>query len=102
LFSLGIALLELWYASPINVLREEVARDVGEPDISTFEAAEQWIEWLYTDAGKIYADVVQRCILGLDHRDTDFESDGFKQEVYQRIVLPLEGYIRVFRGELQF
>jgi hypothetical protein len=44
LLLLGIALLELWYASPFEMLRVEVACDVHEPDISTFEAAEQLVE----------------------------------------------------------
>jgi hypothetical protein len=44
LLSLGIALLELWYASPFQMLRVEVACDVHEPDTSTFEAAEQLVE----------------------------------------------------------
>jgi hypothetical protein len=90
LFSLGIALLELWYATPMEVLREKAAQEFDEPDISVSEAAEQFIEWLYRDAGRRYADAVRRCVLCLDHRDTDFGSDEFKEEFRQHILLPLE------------
>jgi hypothetical protein len=96
LFSLGVALLELWYATPMEVLREKAAQEFDKPDISVSEAAEQFIGWLYRDAGRRYADAVRRCVLCLDYRDTDFRSHEFKEEFRQRILLPLEESMMLF------
>ena len=53
-------------------------------------------DMLYDDAGDIYGDIVRRCIIGLDRRQNQLEEDAFKDEVYLKIIQPLEEYLKIF------
>ena len=68
-------------------------------DTAKYIKAQMLIDQLYDDAGGIYGDVVRRCIIGLDHKETQLENEAFKNEAYLKILQPLEKYLELFCNE---
>ena len=103
LFSLGIILIELWFWKSMESWQaQDGSAQVGggmTPSTVEYLTAVRVIEELYGDAGEDYCDVVRRCITGLDHRETRLEIDEFKNEVYLKVVQPLEEHLQVFWKE---
>ncbi|KAF8244932.1 hypothetical protein K440DRAFT_663147 [Wilcoxina mikolae CBS 423.85] len=104
LFSLGIVLIELWYWKSIEELQTSKEKGLSGFGDSTAEylTAKRLIDStsdsIYDYAGTNYGDAVRRCIKGLDHRETNLEVDGFKNEVYLKILYPLEENLKSFNG----
>ena len=103
LLSLGIILIELHYGMRLEECRGpgvgvrgkfEVAAD----DQTRHDIAWNLVDFLYDDAGHLYSDAVRRCVRGLDHRESSFEKEGFKQEVIRMVLCPLETNLRRFLG----
>ena len=68
-------------------------------DIARYVVAQGLIDKLYGDAGDNYGDIVRRCIIGLDHKETQLENDEFKNEVYLKVLQPLEKHLELFCNE---
>ena len=100
MFDLGILLIELCFNKSLEELREPEDLDNGKPNAYTdFSTANRLIQLVYNEAGNRYGDAVRRCIrCEFDQREETFESDGFRQAVYQRVVAPLEDDLRDFCG----
>ena len=103
LFSLGIVLIELWF------WRSEESLHGNEPqayhgswatsDSARYVTAQGLIDQLYGDAGDNYGHIVRRCIIGLDHKETQLENDEFKNEAYLKVLQPLEKHLELFCDE---
>jgi hypothetical protein len=65
----------------------------GKPNAYTdFSTANRLIQSVYSEGGNRYGDAVRRCIrCDFDQREETFESDDFRQAVYQRVVAPAGG-----------
>ena len=100
LYSLGIILIELWFWRSLESFQAE--NGSKQPNSVTTETEEYSTalrvldDKLYGDAGDNFGDIVRRCITGLDHRETQLESDDFKNEVYGKIIQPLEEHLQGF------
>ena len=68
-------------------------------DTARYVTAQGLIDRLYGDAGDEYGDIVRRCITGLDHKETKLENDAFKNEVYLKVLQPLEKHLELFFKE---
>ena len=80
LFSLGIALIELWHWKSLE------AKDIGE--------AWKYLSELKGKAPASFSDAVRRCFSDLDHNEAQLDLDDFKNTVYSKIVLPLEDTLK--------
>ena len=104
LFCLGITLIELWYWRSLESLgaihSPQKSSETLVLDITAeYCIAVKMIEKLYGDAGEDYGNIVKCCITELGHRDTHLEDAGFKNEVYVKLIRPLEEYIKTFCRE---
>ena len=68
-------------------------------DTVKYVKAQMLMDQLYDDAGDFYGDIVRRCIIGLDHKETQLENEAFKNEVYLKILQPLEKHLELFCNE---
>ena len=103
LFSLGIVLIELWFWRGIESF-EDKSQAYYSPweetsDTARYVTAQRLIDKLYGDAGDNYGDIVRRCIMGLDHKETQLENDGFKNEAYLKVLQPLGKHLELFCNE---
>ena len=99
LFSLGIILVELWYWKSLESFQAQFGGEGGTASMAEYCTAVRLIDDLYGDAGGSYGDIVRRCIIGLDHREIQLEKDQFKNEVYQKVLQPLEEHLKLFCNE---
>ena len=102
LFSLGIVLIELWFWRSEESFQAHKPQPYCCPedlDTARFVTARRLIDRLYEDAGEDYGSIIRRCIIGLDHRETQLENDGFKNEVYLKVLQPLESHLELFCGK---
>ena len=102
LFSLGIVLIELWFWRSIESFQPPNTPYYWSwetSDTAKYVKAQRLIDQLYDDAGGIYGDIVRRCIIGLDHKETQLEDEAFKNEAYLKILQPLEKYLELFCNE---
>jgi hypothetical protein len=95
LFSLGIILVELWYARPLEELRKEEDESESRDD-TNFKTAKRLASQISSDADAKYGDAVRRCIKGLDHRSESLDVDDFKSEVHMKVVAPLVESLEYF------
>lgn len=101
LFSLGVILIEVCFWKRIEDMQTPNESSVRgfNTKISELMSANRLVDkLLYDDAGERYGDAVRRCIKGLDHREKELEKDGFKNEVYEKVVYPLEENLKAFCG----
>jgi len=98
LFSLGIILIELLFWKTIEDMQspEESSSKNLADSTADYLTAIRLIDSIYDDAGTSYGDAVRRCIKGLDLRETNLESDDFKNEVYSKVLYPLEENLKTF------
>lgn len=106
LYSLGIVLIELWFWKSVESLQQQaIITNYQEPqyycclDTARLNSAKQLIERVYRDAGDNYGNIVRRCIIGLDHKETQLENDGFKNKVHRKVLRPLEKHLELFCDE---
>jgi hypothetical protein len=94
LLSLGILLLELYMAKPIESLWEEDDMENGMEGINTnWITAEKLLEKMGDDLYEGYRSAIQAC-LNVDYVGTEdsfsLDDEGFRKLVYERVVVPLE------------
>ena len=100
-FDLGVLLIELCFNQSIEQMQEpDDLDDDGKVNAYTrLATAHRLIPAVYGEAGTRYGDAVRRCIrCDFDQLEETFESDEFRQAVYQRVVVPLEDDLRDFCG----
>ncbi|KAK8848468.1 hypothetical protein PGQ11_014948 [Apiospora arundinis] len=112
IFSLGIVLLELALGKRLRSLRDTTTRtaekeeknpspDEAVPEarrrdlLLDYETALQHLNAVDTEMGPNYYDAVRRCIrCEFMHPTLDLEDDGFRQEVFGRVVALLESNLK--------
>jgi len=104
LFCLGITLIELWYWQNLESLHAVHSPQKNVDTLAVDITAEYCIavtmlEKLYGDAGEDYGNIVRCCIAEFGPRDTPLEEAKFKNEVYVKVMQPLEEYIKNFCRE---
>ena len=103
LFSLGIVLVELWFWRSVESFQADEPQAYCGPqaasDTTIYATAERLIDELYITAGVNYGHTVRRCIRGIDHQETRLENNEFKNEVYLKVLQPLEKHLEFFCGK---
>ncbi|RPB22639.1 hypothetical protein L211DRAFT_314627 [Terfezia boudieri ATCC MYA-4762] len=103
IFCLGIILIELWHWRSLNQLQEaSVGCEAGLRGASEIVSAHKLVPQLFDTAGLPYATAVCRCIMGLpsDRKpEPRLEREDFKNDVYRKIVWPLEDNLKRFCDE---
>lgn len=88
LLPLGLALIELSLCRSMNALR--IPEDENPDNEVTFlKTASRCLDYVYSESGTSYGDVVQRCLFWSQTRDTELDSEEFQTAVFENIVLPL-------------
>ncbi|KAF8536958.1 hypothetical protein BDD12DRAFT_258064 [Trichophaea hybrida] len=99
LLSLGIILIELWFATRLQDLPEylEARQQFNDRTDSTdYETANRLLPKIDCLAGPIYGGAVRRCIRGLDCTATTLDDEGYKNEVQSKVVSELERNWKAF------
>ncbi|KAF8244138.1 hypothetical protein K440DRAFT_663669 [Wilcoxina mikolae CBS 423.85] len=99
LLSLGIILVELWFGRRLEEIEETPQQpssdNIDNIDNTEYDSADRLL-------GKIedptYSNATRRCIRGLDFMATTLDDEGFKNEVYIRVVSELEAYWKAYIG----
>ena len=91
LFTLGLVLVELCLGQTLEDMR--ISEDpTSAPSFLTYwKLARDRLAIVYNEAGKVYEEVMRRCIFC--HFDTDqttLEDDDFRQAAWNGVVIPLE------------
>lgn len=102
-------MIELWYNRPFSQIIEEVEDEVEMDEderIGVWEAACHVVQtdWLVKDAGSRYAEVVRKCVLGLDcgmeevgELEEGWGGEEFRRKVGEEVVGGLEWMVGVWR-----
>ncbi|KAI5808621.1 hypothetical protein DFH27DRAFT_233032 [Peziza echinospora] len=99
LYCLGIILMELYHWQPFSKLYSP--EQYPTPDYAAWHLAQNFEKDACNDLQ--YADTVRRCIRGMDVRgEESLERDVYRRAVYEKVVEPLEVYLRKFVGEEAF
>ena len=103
IFCLGIILIELWHWKSIEQLQGvSEGCENGLPGALEILSAQKMVPELFDTAGVAYGKAVHGCIMGLpsDRKpDPRLEREDFKNDVYRKIVCPLEGHLKQFCNE---
>jgi hypothetical protein len=100
-FDLGVLLIELCFNKSLEQMQapEDLDDDGKVNSYTSLATANRLISEVYAEAGVRYGDAVRRCIrCDFDQREETFESDVFRQALYQRVVVPLGDDLRDFCG----
>jgi hypothetical protein len=100
-FDLGVLLIELCFNKSLEQMQtpDDLDDDGKVNSYTNLATANRLIPEVYAEAGVKYGDAVRRCVhCDFDQREETFESDEFRQAVYQRVVAPLEDNLRDFCG----
>ena len=99
LYCLGIILMELYYWKPFSQLY--TPEQYRNPDVAAWCLAQKFKKDAFSDLQ--YADTVRRCIRGMDvEGEESLEDDKYRRTVYEKVVFPLEVYVKTFVGEDEF
>lgn len=98
LFMLGITLTELCFAQ--NMFDMQIQADIDTTEVMTnFNTASRLIDYVYSESGTRYGDVVRRCLkCPPDVRDASFDNEEFQEAVFESIVTPLKQDFEDFNG----
>jgi len=97
---LGVVLIEIWYWESLASLSRVSGRTrTSDEWIAEFFVAEEFAHMLAEVAGANYGTAVKCCVLGFGHKETQLDREDFKNEVYKRIVCPLEQNLKNLCGE---
>ncbi|KAK7960745.1 hypothetical protein PG988_011959 [Apiospora saccharicola] len=107
IFSLGIILLELALGKRLRSLRKATTATVTDEEslltqnverrdlLLDYQTALQHLNAVHIEMGPNYHDAVRRCIkCEFMHPTLDLEDDGFRQEVYGKVVALLEANLK--------
>ena len=98
LFVLGITLTELCFGQNIYDMRVEEDVDATEM-LTNFNTAARLIDYVYSESGNRYGDVVRRCLkCPPDVRDASLDNEEFEAAVFESIVTPLKQDFEDFNG----
>lgn len=98
LFVLGITLTELCFGQNIYDMRVEEDTDTTEV-MTNFNTASRLIDYVYSESGSRYGDVVRRCLkCPPDVRDANLDNEEFQEAVFESIVTPLRQDFEDFTG----
>ena len=99
LFVLGITLTELCFGQNIYDMRVEEDIDTIEV-LTNFNTASRLIDYVYSESGSRYGDVVRRCLkCPPDVRDASLDNEEFQEAVFESIVTPLRQDFEDFNGD---
>ena len=98
LFSLGVALIELWFWRSVESFQAETPQG-EDPDTARFLTAQGLLDPLSESVGIRYSSSVRHCIRSIDHEEPRLENNVFKNEVYLKVLQPLEQHLELFCGE---
>ena len=98
--SLGFMLIELCLVKPLEDLEiPEDSENNAEDTQRRFRTAERLLPKVDSKAGIVYGDVVHRCLYcRFDARDINIENAKFQEEVFNRIVIPLDQGLKTHCG----
>ncbi|KAF6228583.1 hypothetical protein HO173_011818 [Letharia columbiana] len=98
LFVLGITLTELCFGQ--NIYEMRIQEDVDTTEVMTnFNTASRLIDYVYSESGSRYGDVVRRCLkCPPDVRDASLDNAEFQDAVFDSIVTPLRQDFEDFNG----
>ncbi len=98
LFVLGITLTELCFGQ--NIYDMQIQEDIDTTEIMTnFNTASRLIDYVYSESGSRYGDVVRRCLkCPPDVRDASLDNAEFQEAVFDSIVTPLRQDFEDFNG----
>jgi len=99
IFYLGVILIELWYWKPLSLLQTESGWFQENSSPSEFDTARRFVRDLLVNAGASYGQAVNLCIMGWGETETQLDREGFRSEVYTKIVYPLEEDLKRFVGK---
>ena len=98
LFVLGITLTELCFGRNISDMQIQEDKDKTEV-VTNFNTASRLIEYVYSESGYRYGDVVRRCLkCPPDIRDASLDNEEFQEAVFESIVTPLRQDFEDFNG----
>ena len=86
---LGIILIEIYHWKPFTALENGRRKS---------EAIRESVTELFQNARQNYGLSVKMCVQGLPCMEMDLHHEGFKNEVYEKIVAPLEDHLKHFCG----
>lgn len=100
LFTLGVLLIELLYAKPVEELQTTHDLDCqGTPGVVWCTAERLIEEEILFEAGPLFSDAVRRCIrCDFNHANHDLDDRDFQQIVFDGVVAPLEKTLQRFKG----
>ena len=105
LFSLGSALIEIWFGQTMDELRAAAqGKNKGtalreEKTLLPTAAAFQLIDRVYRQAGDWYGDAVRRCLYcDFNQRHTDLGHGLMKEAVFNGVMVPLTQHLRALCG----
>ncbi|KAF8445312.1 hypothetical protein BGX38DRAFT_1196217, partial [Terfezia claveryi] len=87
LFMLGIVLIEIYHWERFEALENGRRKS---------QAVREIVTELFQNAGENYGLSVKTCVQGLPGIEMDLDHEGFKNEVYEKIVVPLEDNLKHF------
>lgn len=97
LLSLGIILVELWFGKRLEDIEEVLKQPDGDDtDNTEYDSADKLLEKIEDPT---YGNATRHCIRGLDYMATTLDDEGFKNEVYNRVVSELEVYWKAYIGQ---
>lgn len=98
LFPLGLALVELSLGQTIASLRKPEDDDPVEV-VSKLKTASRHLLDVRNESGMRYEEVVDKCLLWPDRKDTNLDNEQFQRMMLDSIILPLLEDLKYFDGE---
>lgn len=101
LFSLGAALIEVWFGQTMNELQvwEDVEQSSLHEDTQKITTAFRLIDRIYRQAGDWYGDAVRRCLYcDFNQRHTELAHGSMKGAVFTGVLVPLIEHLKALYG----
>lgn len=86
-----------WFGKRLEDIEEVLKQPDGDDtDNTEYDSADKLLEKIEDPT---YGNATRRCIRGLDYMATTLDDEGFKNEVYNRVVSELEVYWKAYIGQ---
>ncbi|KAB8229664.1 uncharacterized protein BDW43DRAFT_314699 [Aspergillus alliaceus] len=99
LFPLGLVLIELSLCRSIVDLRIPEDENSDE-EVTLLKTANRCLDYVYTESGTRYGDVVQQCFSWPHTRKMDIDNEEFQAAVFHYIISPLLDDVEDFGGKI--